>query len=554
MTGTLVARGLAGGYAHRTLFESLDLTVAPGDVIGVVGANGAGKSTLLNLLAGLGVPQAGTITRSPADAFVGALPQEHERVPGETIAGYIARRTGCAEATREMDTAASALGDALPHPGALDPAETYSTALERWLASGAADLDERLPVVLADLGLALGTTLTADSLMTALSGGQAARVGLAALLLSRFDIVLLDEPTNDLDLDGLERLEAFVRGLRGGVVLVSHDREFLARCVTRVLELDLAQGSNRVFGGGYDSYLEERETARRHNRENYDEFAAKKADLVGRARTQREWSSQGVRNAMKKAPDNDKIRRKASAESSEKQAQKVRQMESRIARLDEVDEPRKEWQLEFTIGSAPRSSAVVATLSNAEFRQGDFVLGPVSLQVNGGERIGITGPNGAGKSTLLRALLGRQKADVGSGHLGASVSIGEIDQARALLAGERPLAESFELLVTELSPAEVRTLLAKFGLKADQVNRPVDGLSPGERTRAGLALLQARGVNLLVLDEPTNHLDLAAIEQLEQALASYEGTLLLVTHDRRMLDNVHTDRHWNVDAGQVTEL
>ena len=553
MTGTLVAKGLAGGYAHRTLFESLDLTVAPGDVIGVVGANGAGKSTLLNLLAGLTEPQAGTIARSPADAFVGALPQEHERVPGETIAGYIGRRTGCAEATREMDAAASALGAAQPRAGGIDPADAYSSALERWLASGAADLDERLPIVLADLGLTLGSTLTADSLMTALSGGQAARVGLAALLLSRFDIVLLDEPTNDLDLDGLERLETFVTGLRGGVVLVSHDREFLTRCVTRVLELDLAQGANRVFGGGYDSYLEERETARRHNRENYDEFAAKKADLVGRARTQREWSSQGVRNAMKKAPDNDKIRRKASVESSEKQGQKVRQMESRIARLEEVEEPRKEWQLEFIIGAAPRSSAVVATLNNAEFRQGDFVLGPVSLQINGGERIGITGPNGAGKSTLLRALLGRQKADAGSAHLGASVAIGEIDQARALLAGARPLAASFELLVPDLSPAEVRTLLAKFGLKADHVSRPVDDLSPGERTRAGLALLQARGVNLLVLDEPTNHLDLAAIEQLEQALDSYEGTLLLVTHDRRMLANVRTDRHWNVEAGQVLE-
>ncbi|MDJ0339270.1 ABC-F family ATP-binding cassette domain-containing protein [Cryobacterium sp. PH31-O1] len=554
MTGTLVAKGLAGGYAHRTLFESLDLTVAPGDVIGVVGANGAGKSTLLGLLAGLVEPQAGTITLSPADAFVGALPQEHERISGETIAGYIARRTGCAAATREMDAAASALGDAQPHTDGSDPADAYSTALERWLASGAADLEERLPIVLADLGLALGTTLTADSLMTALSGGQAARVGLAALLLSRFDIVLLDEPTNDLDLDGLERLEAFVTGLRGGVVLVSHDREFLARCVTRVLELDLAQGANRVFGGGYDSYREERETARRHNRENYNEFAAKKADLVGRARTQREWSSQGVRNAIKKAPDNDKIRRKASVESSEKQAQKVRQMESRIARLDEVEEPRKEWQLEFTIGSAPRSSAVVATLNNAEFRQGDFVLGPLSLQVNGGERIGITGPNGAGKSTLLRALLGRQQADAGSAHLGPSVLIGEIDQARAQLTGARALAESFEMLVPELSSASVRTLLAKFGLRSDHVNRPVDELSPGERTRAGLALLQARGVNLLVLDEPTNHLDLAAIEQLEQALDSYEGTLLLVTHDRRMLATVHTDRHWNVDAGRVTEL
>ncbi len=553
MTATLVARGLAGGYAHRTLFESLDLTVAPGDVIGVVGANGAGKSTLLRLLAGMLVPQAGTVSLAPTDAFVGWLPQEHERVAGETISGYIARRTGCAEATREMDAAASALAETAPRPDGVDPADVYSRALDRWLASGAADLDDRLPIVLAELGLRLGTDLAENTSMTALSGGQAARVGLAALLLSRFDIVLLDEPTNDLDLDGLERLEAFVRGLRGGVVLVSHDREFLARCVTRVLELDLAQSANRVFGGGYDSYLAERETARRHKREDFDEFAAKKADLVGRARTQREWSSQGVRNAMKKAPDNDKIRRKASAESSEKQAQKVRQMESRISRLEEVEEPRKEWQLEFTIGAAPRSSAVVATLGAASFRRGDFTLGPVSLQVNAGERIGITGPNGAGKTTLLRALLGRQEPDEGTAALGASVRIGEIDQARALLAGDRPLSTSFEELVPDLSVAEVRTLLAKFGLKADHVGRPVDELSPGERTRAGLALLQATGVNLLVLDEPTNHLDLAAIEQLEQALESYQGTLLLVTHDRRMLEHVQTDRHWSVDAGQVTE-
>ncbi|MBT2485288.1 MULTISPECIES: ABC-F family ATP-binding cassette domain-containing protein [unclassified Microbacterium] len=553
MTATLVAQGLAGGYGHRTLFDSLDLTVAPGDVVGLVGANGAGKSTLLTLLAGIRDPQAGTIRLSPADAFVGWLPQEHERIPGESVADYIARRTGCAAATNDMDAAAAALSDpALAAPGT-DPADTYSTALERWLASGAADLDERLPVVLADLGLDLGGD-AAHAMMTSLSGGQAARVGLAALLLSRFDIALLDEPTNDLDLDGIERLEAFVRGIRGGVVLVSHDREFLARCVTRVLELDLAQGSNRVFGGGYDAYLEERATVRRHQREKYDEFADKKADLVARARTQREWSSQGVRNAMKQAPDNDKIKRKASAESSEKQAQKVRQMESRIARLDEVDEPRKEWQLEFTIGSAPRSSSVVSTLSSAVFRQGSFTLGPVSLQVNAGERIGITGPNGAGKSTLLRGLLGRQSPDEGTAALGASVQIGEIDQARALLSGTQPLASAFESLVPAMASAEVRTLLAKFGLKADHVSRAVDELSPGERTRAGLALLQARGINLLVLDEPTNHLDLAAIEQLEQALDSYEGALLLVTHDRRMLATVRTDRHWRVDSGQVAEM
>jgi ATPase subunit of ABC transporter with duplicated ATPase domains len=554
MTATLVAQGLAGGHGHRTLFDSLDLTVAPGDVVGVVGVNGSGKSTLLRLLAGIDAPQAGTVKLSPADAFVGWLPQEQERIPGETIAGYIARRTGCAQATREMDAAASALADAAAaQPEGCDPADVYSAALDRWLTSGAADLEKRLPIVLAELGLEFGAGVAEDAIMTSLSGGQAARVGLAALLLSRFDIVLFDEPTNDLDLDGLERLEAFVRGLRGGVVLVSHDREFLARCVTRVLELDLAQGSNRVFGGGYDAYLEERETARRHRREDYDEFAAKKADLVSRARIQREWSTQGVRNAMKKSPDNDKLRRKATVESSEKQAQKVRQMESRIARLDEVEEPRKEWQLEFTIGQAPRSSTVVSTLSAAVFRQGNFTLGPVSLQVNAGERIGITGPNGAGKSTLLRAILGRQVPDSGSASVGANVRIGEIDQARAVLAGSQPLAAAFEALVPDLAPGDVRTLLAKFGLKADHVHRSVNELSPGERTRAALALLQARGVNLLVLDEPTNHLDLAAIEQLEQALESYEGTLLLVTHDRRMLDNVHTDRHWSVAAGRVHE-
>ena len=550
MTATLVAKNLAGGYAHRTLFEGLDVTVAPGDVVGVVGANGAGKSTLLRILAGDLEPLEGTVSVSPSDAFVGWLPQEHERIPGETVAAYIARRTGCTPAAQTMEAAAEALADS----GDAGPADAYAAALDHWLATGAADLDERLPSVLADLSLDSDAVQPDSTLMTALSGGQAARVGLAALMLSRFDIVLLDEPTNDLDLDGLARLEDFVRDLRGGVVLVSHDREFLARCVTRVLELDLAQNTTTVFGGGYESYLDEREVNRRHRREEYEEFAEKKADLVARARTAREWSSHGVRNAIRKAPDNDKIRRRAATESSEKQAQKVRQMESRIARMEEVAEPRKEWSLQFTIAAAPRSSSVVATLDKAVVQQGDFTLGPVSIQVAAGERIGITGPNGAGKSTLLRLLLGRCRPDEGRASLGANVAIGEIDQARAEFSGPGLLIDRFEQRVPDWSTADVRTLLAKFGLRADHVEREVEELSPGERTRAGLALLQACGTNVLVLDEPTNHLDLPAIEQLEQALESYQGALLLVTHDRRMLQNVRLDRSWVVDDGRVTEV
>ena len=542
MSATLVAKDLSGGHGHRVLFEGLDLTVAPGDVIGVVGANGAGKSTLLSLLGGATTPLAGSVSCAPRDAFVGLLPQEHERVPGETVAQYVARRTGATDATAAMESAAAGLGSG--EPGADD---AYAVAFDRWMASGAADLDDRIAPVLDDLGLDVGP----DALTTSLSGGQAARVALAALLLSRFDVVLLDEPTNDLDLDGLARLEAFVQGLRGGVVLVSHDREFLARCVTRIVELDLAQHQVSVYDGGYDAFLEERAVARRHAREAYEQYASTRADLVSRARTQREWSSQGVRNAMRKSPDNDKIRRKAATESSEKQAQKVRQMESRIARLEEVEEPRKEWVLQFDVAAAPRSSTVVATLNEASVRLGDFELGPVSAQVEAGDRIGITGPNGAGKTTLLRLLLGDTAPDTGSASLGASVAVGVIDQARGGLDDGLALGDAFEAVVPELTRAEVRTLLAKFGLKADQVASAVGRLSPGERTRAAMALLQARGVNLLVLDEPTNHLDLPAIEQLERALASYDGALLLVSHDRRLLENVRLDQRWEVDAGRV---
>ena len=542
MTATLVAKQLSGGHGHRVLFEGLDLTVAPGDVVGVVGANGAGKSTLLALLAGAATPFAGTVSRAPSDAFIGWLPQEHERLPGETVARYLARRTGAAEATAAMEGTAARLSS--DEPGAHD---AYAVAFDRWLASGAADLDDRIGPVLADLGLDAG----AAALMTSLSGGQAARVALAALLLSRFDVALLDEPTNDLDLDGLARLETFVQGVRGGVVLVSHDREFLARCVTRIVELDAAQGQVTVYDGGYDAFLEERAVARRHARETYEQYAETRADLVARARTQREWSSQGVRNAMRKNPDNDKIRRRAATESSEKQARKVRQMESRIARLEEVEEPRKEWALQFDIAAAPRSSSVVATLNEATRRLGGFELGPVSLQVSAGDRIGITGPNGAGKTTLLRLLLGHTMPDTGSAALGASVAVGVIDQARTGLDDALPLGPAFETVAPEMTQAEVRTLLAKFGLKADQVTSRVDRLSPGERTRAAMALLQARGVNLLVLDEPTNHLDLPAIEQLEQALESYNGALLLVSHDRRLLANVRLDQRWHVDGGRV---
>ncbi|MEV4050442.1 ABC-F family ATP-binding cassette domain-containing protein [Amycolatopsis sp. NPDC049688] len=545
MSATLVAKDLAAGHGDRILFSGLDLVVAPGDVVGLVGVNGAGKSTLLRTLAGLAKPDSGEIRLNPPSATVGHLPQEPERREGESVRAFLARRTGVTAAQAELDAATSALTD-----GAAGADDEYAAALDRWLALGGADLDDRAAEVAADLGLSVDL----EQPMTSLSGGQAARAGLASLLLSRYDVFLLDEPTNDLDLDGLARLERFVSGLRAATVLVSHDREFLARTVDRVVELDLVQQQVNVFGGGYESYLEEREVARRHAREDYEEYADTKASLEARGRMQRAWMEKGVKNARRKQPDNDKAARKFRSEATEKQASKARQTDRMIERLEVVEEPRKEWELRMEIAAAPRAGAVVATLRGAVVRRGGFTLGPVDLQIDWADKVAITGANGSGKSTLLAALLGRVELASGSSALGPGVVVGEVDQARRLFLDDVPLASAFAREVPELADAEVRTLLAKFGLKAAHVLRSAATLSPGERTRAALALLQARGVNLLVLDEPTNHLDLPAIEQLEAALEKYPGTLLLVTHDRRMLDAVQVTRRLEVDGGKVREL
>ena len=545
LTLTLHARGLAASYGNRELFSGLDLVVAPGDVVGLVGPNGSGKSTLLRILAGLRAPDAGTVAIAPPTGTLGYLAQEPERLPGETVRGFLQRRTGVAAADELMQATAQQLAD-----GVAGADEHYAEALDRWLALGGADLAERTAAVLADLGLDVDLDLPT----AALSGGQAARAGLAALLLSRYDAYLLDEPTNDLDIDGLEQLEEFVQGLQAPTVLVSHDREFLTRTVTRVVEIDRSLQRVVGYGGGYAAYLEERSVTRRHANEAYDAYASRRAELEARARRQRAWLTKGVRNARRKMKDRDKVTRAFRAETTEQQASKVRQTERMIERLDAVEAPRKEWKLQFSIAQAGRTGELVAALRGAVATRGTFTLGPVDLQLMARDRVAITGPNGGGKSTLLALLLGRLAPTTGTVTLGTGVVIGEVDQARQQFVADAPVIDVFAAHMPDWPTSEVRTLLAKFGLGTAFLQRPATSLSPGERTRVAMALLQARGVNLLVLDEPTNHLDLEAIEQLELALDAFDGTLLLVTHDRRMLDTVRLTRRWHVEAGAVTEI
>ncbi len=549
---TLVGRGLRASYADVPVLHGIDVTVGPGDVLGLVGPNGAGKTTLLRVLAGEIVPDAGTVV---ATGTVGHLAQEPERTT-ESLLGVLARRTGVAGAQTELDAAADGLG-----AGESGADDRYAAALERWLEAGGADFEARAAEVLADLGLPEGLLALGTD---ALSGGQLARASLAAVLLSQVDVLLLDEPTNDLDLDGLARLEAYVatratgqrpgQGRRGGLVVVSHDREFLARTVTAVLDLDPANKTSRRYDGGWEAYLAERTVERRHAREAYDAFADKRQSLAGQMQSVRELSVRGAVRAQRRGKDGDKNVRGSRLESATSAAGKVRSLETRLTRLDDaaVAEPRKEWQLRLEFPAAPRSGEVVATVRGAVVRRGDFVLGPVDLDLRGGDRVAVLGPNGGGKTTLLGLLLGRLPPSSGSATRGAGLVVGELDQTRTVFAGSSSVVDILRT-AADLAPEEARTLLAKFGLKGAHGAGPAASLSPGERTRAGLALLMARGTNCLVLDEPTNHLDLPAIEQLEGALATYPGTLLLVSHDRRLLAAVTVTRTLRVEAGRVTE-
>ncbi|MBI2708756.1 MAG: ABC-F family ATP-binding cassette domain-containing protein [Actinobacteria bacterium] len=545
---SLAARAVTVEIGDRTILDAIDLAVTPGDRIGVVAPNGTGKSTLLRVLAGEVLPTAGEVTSAPPDANVGLLAQEHQHRPGERVRDLLARRTGVEQAAGELDAATSALAG--EEAGA---DERYAAALDRWMALGGADLDARLGPVWADLGLA-PELLDLDT--AALSGGQRARTALAGLLLSRFDVLLLDEPTNDLDFDGLDRLEAFLDSVSAGVVLVSHDRAFLARSVTAVLELDEHTHRGRRFDGGWAAYLDERAVARRHAEEAYDGFASRRADLEQRIRTQRQWAVQGVAKAKRTPRDNDKAQRDFKLNRTEKQAAKVRQSEKALVRLDAVDKPWEGWELRFEIAAAPRSGAVSFRLDAVVVERGDFRLGPVHLDVRWGERVALVGANGSGKTTLLDTVLGRLPLAGGERWIGPGVVVGEVDQGRALLAGatgggSATLLSAFCAAAGQDVTSEARSLLAKFGLGAGHVARPVRTLSPGERTRAVLAVLQARGVNCLVLDEPTNHLDLPAIEQLEAALDRFPGTLLLVSHDRSLLAAVRVDRTLVIERGQL---
>ena len=520
--GTLAARRVTKHYGAKAVLEDASLVVSSRARLGVVGPNGSGKSTLLRVLAGVEEPDSGTVDRSPAGLTVGYLPQEPDAIEAEPVLGYLARRTGIAAAERRLDELASALAQ---HP---ERAVDHVEALDRFLALGGEDFEARARAVAAEVGIAAGRL---SSPAGALSGGQRARVALAAILLSRFDVLLLDEPTNDLDFEGLALLERFLASTASALVVVSHDRELLDRVATRIVELEEGGSGIREWAGGWSEYERARELARRRQHEEYELFAAERQRLEQQARRMSEWEERGYGQGRKKKKSKDvkgTYRR-------------------RLARLqrDAAEKPFEPWELRLELVAAERGGDVAVRLEGAVVERSGFRLGPVDLELRRGDRLALVGPNGSGKTTLLHALLGRLPLAAGTRILGAGAVTAELEQGRERYAGAEPLLPVFTG-ESGLLAEEARTLLAKFGLGAAEVFRACSSLSPGERTRAALAAFAARGVNLLALDEPTNHLDLPAIEQLEQALERFAGTLVLVSHDRRFLDHVGPTRTFDL--------
>ena len=503
-------------HGSHIVLDDVTLHVNPGARLGLVGSNGSGKSTLLRILAGLEQPDRGTVVRQPATLTAGYLPQEHLSLPGESVEGLIARRTGVAAAERALSDAADEIS------AGSDEGERYTLALDRFLALGGGDLESRSASVLAELGL----HVSRDRPIEQLSGGEAARLALAATLLSRFDVLLLDEPTNDLDFDGLDWLERFVATTKAALVVVSHDRAFLDRTVNRIAEIEPGRGRVREWAGGWTDYASARDAAREGAYARFSEAQKRRRELDALLAARRTEARSG--GAM------------ADRRGTHALMTKVRQAERLLERNELPEKPFEPWQLQLGLRAGTRPSGMVAHLAGAVVSRGGFTLGPVDLDLAPGERLAVTGRNGTGKSTLLALLRGDLDLERGSRTVGPTTVIGTIDQGRLEVA-ETVLLDAF-VDITGLAAVDARTVLAKFGLGADHVGRPWPTLSPGERTRAHLAWLQARSVNLLLLDEPTNHLDLEAVEQLEAALRHYDGTLVVVTHDRSFLVAIEPTR------------
>jgi ATP-binding cassette subfamily F protein 3 len=523
----LVATQLGKAYGALDVFEGVHLRVEAGDRIGFVGSNGAGKTTLLRVLAGVEGPSAGAIHRKRG-LTIGYLPQDPPP-PGEaTLRGAMLtvfaklQTQGDALAELEHELAAAARTQSSSAEDAERYREllaAYGQAQTEYEVAGGYTYETRIAQVLGGLGFNEDAYAKP---VTHLSGGERTRALLAQLLLQEPDLLLLDEPTNHLDLEAVEWLEETLLRWHGALVIVAHDRYFLDKVATRIWDMEF--GHLEMYRGNYTAYHGQREARRARQRKEWEEqqeFVEKTEEFI-----QRNLAGQRT-----------------------KEAQGRRTRLERFLRDEAIERPREQRQIRLGLTTQIRSGDLVLATKDLVVGYDQPLFYCPDLEVRRGDRVAMIGPNGAGKTTLLRAILGVVPPLGGKIRFGASVEVGYLAQAQAGLRPEQSVLDAI-LEVRNLPVSQARNFLGQFLFSGDEVYRPIGTLSGGQRSRVALARLTLQGANFLLLDEPTNHLDLASQEILEEVLSQFPGTVLLVSHDRYLVQALAT-HIWRVAGDEL---
>jgi ATP-binding cassette, subfamily F, member 3 len=511
----------------RQLLDDVSFEVVPGERVGLIGRNGEGKTTLLRIINGELRPNAGTVDLNPPDRRLGYLQQGFLERPDAVVSDVLGPPGLAWSALRSLET----LGEVMAVPDADLPRllANYSAAQERLDQAGGVSQANLVHTALTGLDLADVRPTTS---VRQLSGGQRTRLELARLLLDQPDLLILDEPTNHLDVNGVLWLEAYLQRYRGAVLLVSHDRVFLDRVVTRTLALD--GGKVASSAGGYSAYqaglarreLVARQTYQRQQRERERIEEQLRKEQARAQHTELTTVDFSLRAKAKKGARQVKVRE--------------RRLERAVQSTDWVEKPKPVWEVRLDFGHVPPGSRQALRAEGLGLSYGgQTVLAGIDLLVQAGDRIVLTGPNGGGKSSLLRLLAGEVQPDAGTIRVGESTRRGYLEQEQlALPAAATPLR--LVRSTAALDDTAARSYLHFFLFAGEQVFTPVERLSYGERSRLSLALILLGGANLLLLDEPLNHLDIQARERLEQALLAFPGASITVAHDRAFMRNVAT--------------
>jgi len=519
---------LSKRYGDNLLFEKVNFAINRGERVGLVGPNGCGKTTLFRLLIGQEKPDSGSVRLKIPARQVGYLPQALEYDQDATARDILggSREQDESYWADRLQELASALAKAnRDEQVALENA--YADALERLNEASNRLPEYQMDRVLAGLGL---NDIQLDTPVRILSGGQKTRLSLARLLLKNPSLLLLDEPTNHLDISALEWLEGYLSRFTGAMLIVSHDRTFLDHTVTRVLEMN--DGTHKVtsYAGTYSDYAQAKAREREKTWQTYKEQQGrigrlKRAigQLKGRAgKIEHETIHYHYR----------KIAKKVARQATVRQRRLQRMLDSE----EHVEKPEQGWEMKIEFVNTPPSGQDVLVCEGLTKRYGEHLLfADVNLVLRRGERIALTGPNGSGKTTLLRLIVGKETASSGLLRLGANVRVGYYSQEQETLDWDLTLLESVRQ-AAPLSETEARSFLHYFLFAGDAVFTPVRSLSYGERARLALGVLVLQGCNLLLLDEPINHLDIPSRERFEQALSTFEGTVLAVVHDRYFIE------------------